>query len=196
MAKTATKEAPIKAAAPAPMSAEHAVPRQGANGAYFDRFGNPISRKGSSRTGEGWNPTPPDGIDYMWIRISVRGNEQYSELHEMMAAGWRPVPHSRHPNLFMATNDARLSPDACILKEGQLLVERPLGMTLQAREEQRREATDQYHSRLRNHGLEVPQGARGVDVSQNPKLRGGTHATVDGSGFTVSSDANYTLADE
>lgn len=198
MAKTATKEAPVKAAAPAPIPVEHTVPRQGANGAYFDRFGNPISRKGSSRTGEGWSPTPPDGVDYLWIRISVRGNEEYSELHEMMAAGWRPVPHSRHPNLFTATTDQRLSQEACCLKQGQLLMERPLGMSLEAKREQQREANEQFYGRLRNHGIQVPQGARGIDTGQNPKLRGGTHATVDNSGFQVSSDAtyDYSVADE
>lgn len=194
MAKAA--QAPAKAAAPAPV-ATPSVPHQGANGAYFDRFGNPISRKGSSQSGEGWNPTPPPGIDYAWIRIAVRGNEEWSELHEMMAAGWRPVPHERHANLFPSTEDKRLSPDACILKQGQLLVERPMSFTIEAREEQRRAANEQYARNLSRHGI-VPEGIRGMttDPSANPKLRGGTHVTQDSSGFQVSSDANYTLADE
>lgn len=197
MAKAATKIA--NPAAQKPVAAPPA-PRQGHNsGTYFDRDGNPISRKSVGENGKGWSPTPPDGWDYQWIRIYTRGNPDYSEYHDMREAGWRPVPHSAHPMLFPTSDDARLGLTGCIMKSGQLLVERPMGMTLDARAEEHRKARTQITDQMRSHGLSPPDGVRGMDVSRSDVRRGtfaGQGAARDGShdprdAFVVSDGPAY-----
>lgn len=176
MAKTA-KVAPVAAAVA--QSAPVAQPNPGIpfqrNGIYYDRHGNPISRPRHDEGDPGWNVKAPDGVSYQWIRITVRGNPDYSEYARMTRAGWSPVPHARHPKLFRATNDPALSVDACILVEGQLLVERPLGMTLEAQSDHNASVQRTLRDTLQsNNRLSLPDGVMGIDTSRNPHVRANT----------------------
>ena len=61
-----------------------------------------------------------------------------------MENGWRPVPWERHKTRFapyyLSKPDEEKQHRGCILRKGQLLMERPLGMNLEAKEQMDREA--------------------------------------------------------
>lgn len=177
MAKTA-KVAPV-AAAVAP-TAPVAQPNPAGvpfvrNGVYFDRFGNPISRNRHIEGDPIWDVQAPPNVSYQWIRITVRGNPDFSEYSKMRRAGWSAVPHARHADLFRPTNDVALSPDACILHEGQLLVERPLGMTMEAMADHNASVNKTLRDTLNsNNRLTLPDGVMGIDTARNPHVRANT----------------------
>lgn len=114
-------------------------------------------------------------MSYQWIQVSVRGSQDYSEYSKMQRAGWRPVPHDRHPKLFRAVNDPALSPDACIVVQGQLLVERPIGMTWDAQADHNASVQRTLRDTLMsNNRLTLPDGVMGIDTSRNPHVRANT----------------------
>jgi hypothetical protein len=75
----------------------------------------------------------PDGWSYQWIAKSVLGNSSADVISttSFFENGWRPVPASRHPGQFMPAGYT-----GNIERDGQMLVERPLQLTQEAREEE------------------------------------------------------------
>lgn len=66
---------------------------------------------------------PPDGFHYEWKRHTVYGAQNPAYTVALAAAGWRPVPSSRHPE-FMPTNGTYET----IEREGLILMEIPLAV--------------------------------------------------------------------
>lgn len=80
----------------------------------------------------------PEGSSYEWKRYSVNGLEDPFYLAQMREQGWEPVDPKRHPNW--------VPPDyksPTIIKGGQILMERPIELTQEARQEQRQLARKQ-----------------------------------------------------
>jgi hypothetical protein len=71
----------------------------------------------------------PDGWSYQGIAVSVYGQPQ-STLG-FLNNGWTPVPASRHDGMFMP-----IGHDGPIIIDGQMIVERPIELTLEARDEE------------------------------------------------------------
>jgi hypothetical protein len=72
----------------------------------------------------------PEGLSYEWKRFSVAGQEDPFYLAQMRAQGWEPVDPKMHPNWVPPDYTA---PN--IIKGGQILMERPIELTNEARAE-------------------------------------------------------------
>lgn len=74
----------------------------------------------------------PEGLTYEWKRYSNVGQENPFYIAQMRRQGWEPVPPSRHPNWVPPGYD---KPE--IIKEGLILMDRPIELTREAQAEQR-----------------------------------------------------------
>jgi hypothetical protein len=72
----------------------------------------------------------PDGLDYNWKRFSVNGQEDPYYLARMRSQGWEPVPPSRHPTWVPPGYNA-----PHIIKGGQILMDRPMELSNEAKAE-------------------------------------------------------------
>lgn len=88
----------------------------------------------------------PDSIkekrwSYQWIRHSTYGDTSHSELSLMRRSGWREVPPDALKGYFKD-----MVPDGAnhIELDGSILMERPEGMTIEARQEAVDDANRRY----------------------------------------------------
>lgn len=80
----------------------------------------------------------PEGSSYEWKRHSNVGQENPFYIAQMRSQGWEPVDPRRHPNWVPPGYD---KPE--IIKEGMILMERPLELTQEAILENHTKATAQ-----------------------------------------------------
>lgn len=71
----------------------------------------------------------PPGTSYQWNNHSIFGQEQHAYSAFMEQQGWEPVPASRHPHLMPSGYEGP------IIVDGQILVERPAYLTMEALQE-------------------------------------------------------------
>jgi hypothetical protein len=119
-----------------------------------DRDGNILVR----RSFESMDPfeLPPEFIAAVraenysleWKSEYVYNQQQTPYLSKLMTNGhWTPVHNDRIPGRFPG------EPDEPIRHEGMILMERPLGLTSQARREDQMKARDQVNLRQKNWGV-------------------------------------------
>jgi hypothetical protein len=84
----------------------------------------------------------PDGWSYEWKNHTILGQPNPSYEVNMARAGWEPVPRTRHPEL-MPENYAGNT----IIRDGQILMERPLEITKEAVERDKRAAKAQMQGK-------------------------------------------------
>ena len=116
------------------------------DGVIYGRDGEVLSRK---RTEVGDIFAIPqelkdDGWDYQWAAVAVAGNQEVLIDQNLMFAenGWRPVPCDRWPGRFMPHGHK-----GPIIRGQQMLMERPMELTLQARREEYQKAAGQMRDR-------------------------------------------------
>ena len=80
----------------------------------------------------------PEGSSYEWKRFSNVGQEDPFYIAQMRRQGWEPVDPKRHPNWVPPGYN---QPN--IIKNGQILMERPIELTRQAQAENRQLAKQQ-----------------------------------------------------
>lgn len=80
----------------------------------------------------------PPGMSYQWNNHTVLGATDTHYDNIMAAQGWRPVPASRHPDLVPAGVTS-----GHIVVGGQILVERPMQYTEEAKRFERQKARDE-----------------------------------------------------
>ena len=90
----------------------------------------------------------PEGSSYEWKRFSVNGQEDPFYLANMRRQGWEPVDPKRHPNWVPPGYNL---PN--IIKGGQILMERPIELTLEAQAEQRSLAKQQMREAEQRLGM-------------------------------------------
>lgn len=117
----------------APGTAEREV-LMGPNGRVMvkGRDGKMLTRTSSGHGGDRFYVSPemiPDGWSYQFIAVSVTGQTQNTTT--FLNDGWTPVPASRHDGMYMPKGT-----DGPIIMDGQMLVERPIELTLEARDEE------------------------------------------------------------
>lgn len=116
----------------------------------------------------------PDGIDLQWIAIEVNGMPFPQERVQYEQNGWRAV----HGQQFGGIFDGRFMPKGYkgeITVGGQVLMERPLELTLEARAEERRAA--QIARGVQEQRLQAGQ-LDGVTLdTQHPTARANTRLT-------------------
>lgn len=94
----------------------------------------------------------PEGLSYEWKRFSVYGQEDPFYLASMREQGWEPVSPKRHPNWVPPGYN-----QPHIIKGGQILMERPVELTLEAQAEQRQLARRQVVEAEQRLGM-TPKG--------------------------------------
>lgn len=94
----------------------------------------------------------PEGSSYEWKRWSVHGQEDPFYIASMREQGWEPVDPRRHPNWVPPGYN-----QPYIIKGGQILMERPIELTQEARAEQRQLAKRQVREAEQRVGL-TPRG--------------------------------------
>lgn len=80
----------------------------------------------------------PEGWDYQWNTYTVAGEQAVDSQILMAENGWRPVPSERHEGMFMPEGYK-----GQILRGGLRLEERPLALTIEARNEEYAKAKGQ-----------------------------------------------------
>jgi hypothetical protein len=86
----------------------------------------------------------PHGWRYQWNALSTYGNTEIfqSQNLEFHQNGWRPVPASRHDGFFMPHGHG-----GAVIVRGQMLMERPEALNLEAEKEQEEIAIRQMRDR-------------------------------------------------
>lgn len=90
----------------------------------------------------------PEGSSYEWKRWTVHGQEDPFYIASMREQGWEPVDPKRHPNWVPPGYN-----QPYIIKGGQILMERPIELTQEARAEQRALSKRQMHEAEQRLGM-------------------------------------------
>jgi hypothetical protein len=124
------------------------------------REGNPIWRQSAGMGGDKFHiPAEiiPPGWSYELKRFSVWGKEDPGYMNGLGHVGWTPVMAETHPGVFLP-----LDAKGHIVREGMILMERPLVLTKEAQAEEYRTAIDKVNRAKAP--LLSTQGAHGVDT--------------------------------
>lgn len=81
----------------------------------------------------------PEGWDYEWRRHTVLNKPDPTYTTSLARAGWEPVPTRRHPQLMPHGTPG----DSPILRDGNILMERPMELTLSSKQAALRTARNQ-----------------------------------------------------
>ncbi len=84
----------------------------------------------------------PDGWSYEYKMFTVLGKEDPSYQVQLRQNGWEPVPVSRHPELMPVGYEGNT-----IIRDGQMLMERPLEITEERKQRDRRNAREQVQAK-------------------------------------------------
>ena len=172
----AVQAAPVRAKArqaktegPSPREMVREPVREPVQSGYYDADGNPLARKNPNfRFQHDFAPHEiPEGMEYQWIRHSVHGDASDSELFDMQENGWRAVPQRRHAQRFAPTvvEASVLNDKGCIMRQGQLLVERPKTMCDEARLQQKRDADAAIKSQFDRFAVPLPDNVQRMGLS-------------------------------
>jgi hypothetical protein len=93
----------------------------------------------------------PEGMSYEWKTVSVFGKEDHTYSVMLREQGWDPVDAERHPDM--------VSPDhkGPIVRDGLMLMERPIELTREAQAEDRAAAREVIQTKRQQMG-EAPAG--------------------------------------
>ena len=61
------------------------------------------------------SPTPEDGYEFHWVRISTRGEDDPMNISSMLRQGWEPVKAVDHPEIFVAGVESERFKDNVII---------------------------------------------------------------------------------
>ncbi len=75
-------------------------------------------------------------IDFNWKRFETYGKKDFSEQRHYHHQGWRPVLHSHFPGRF-----APEGTEGPVIMKDQILMERPMRLTVKARQDEMKQAT-------------------------------------------------------
>lgn len=131
---------------------------------FWDENGLPTVRKNKGGPQNEWDFAPheiPEGVTYQWIRHSTHGDASESELFSMQENGWRPVPWERHKTRF---GKSELDGRGCIMRRGQLLVERRKELTEEAMLEQKRAADAAIKGQFAQFGVSLPENVAAMGL--------------------------------
>jgi hypothetical protein len=107
----------------------------------------------------------PEGWSYEWKLFSILNEEQSSYQVTLARTGWEPVPADRHPELM-----PRGTKEKTVMRRGMQLMERPLEITMEARQIEREKARRQV--RIKEDQLTAaPPGQFGRDNKGEPLTR-------------------------
>lgn len=91
------------------------------------------------------SPTPQEGYQYRWVRVSTRGEVDAMNVSIKLREGWEPVKASDHPEIFVSNVENERFKDN-ILIGGLLLCKAPVEMIEDRNEFYLNEAASQVRS--------------------------------------------------
>jgi hypothetical protein len=106
--------------------------------------------------------TIPDGMSYEWKTVSVYGKEDPSYNVMLRDQGWEPVQAERHSDLV---SEGVTGP---IIRDGLMLMERPIELTREAQAEDRAAAREVIKVKKQQMTGETPAGTM---TREAPNLR-------------------------
>jgi hypothetical protein len=92
----------------------------------------------------------PDGWIYEWKRHTILGQEDPGYMAELTQVGYSAVPAERHPGVFLPADYK-----GSIIMGGQILMERPVELHREAKQEERRAAVAQKRGSFEQFGLQT-----------------------------------------
>lgn len=113
----------------------------------------------------------PKGWTYQWNAVSVAGNSEIllDQNHMMYQNGWRPVPAERYAGTLVPSGSK-----GNIIRGQQMLMERPIALTEEARQEDIRNATQLISDRnesLKLAGMKKSMPSGFADRSQGARIQ-------------------------
>jgi hypothetical protein len=100
--------------------------------------------------------------DFEWKAYETYGKQDYSRLRAYHDQGWRNVPHSMFPDRF-----APAGTEGPVIVNDMVLMERPMRLTVQAREEDYARAT----RAMRVNRMKMAEAPEGQAPRTTPELR-------------------------
>jgi len=92
------------------------------------------------------DPTPEEGYVFRWIRISIQGKEDPTNISGKLREGWEPVRASDHPEVrLFGSNDQTHFPDS-IQVGGLMLCKTPIEFVIQRSEYYQKQTDAQMQS--------------------------------------------------
>jgi hypothetical protein len=91
-------------------------------------------------------------IDFNWKRYECLGRADYSEQREYYLQGWRPILHSHFPGRFGPEGT-----EGPVIVKDMILMERPMRLTVKARNDEMEQATRAMRVNRENLGA-TPEG--------------------------------------
>jgi hypothetical protein len=61
------------------------------------------------------SPTPEDGYDFRWVRISSRGEADPMNVSLKLQEGWEPVKAADHPEIFISSIESERFKDNIVI---------------------------------------------------------------------------------
>lgn len=87
----------------------------------------------------------PANVDYQWVVVTIMGQPDTRQQIPMQQNHWTPVPMKRHPEI-VGDIQAKATPEAAIIVNGQMLCERPSYLNEESRAEEKKYAQDQVRN--------------------------------------------------
>jgi len=112
-----------------------------------------IMAKYAPTRGQGTPEQVANEIDFNWKRFETYGKPDYAEQRTYQDQGWRAVQHHHFPGRF-----AEVGAQGPVIVKDMIFMERPMRLTVQARNEEMLRATQamQVHRRK---VMETPEGS-------------------------------------
>ena len=143
-------------------------PVRGSRKEVIGRDGKVMSRKRGTNVDRFHVPEHliPEGWSYEWKSQTIMGQENTAHMMHMAENGFTPVDASRHPGYFM--------PDGytgAIIRDGMILMERPIELTNEARQEDIDAANALMNYQRQQLGQMLPRGFSGDHAGDRKSTR-------------------------
>ena len=96
------------------------------------------------------NPNPREGLDFRYVRVSMRGEADNINASQAFREGWEPVVSTDYPELQIVSDRGSQYPDNVVVG-GLLLCSRPTETGVQERAHADREVAEQMDAVDRNY---------------------------------------------
>lgn len=91
------------------------------------------------------SPTPEDGYDYHWVRVSTQGQADATNVSSKLREGWEPVKAADHPEITMVTIENERFADNVVIG-GLMLCKAPTELVEERTEYYNTQTKSQMHS--------------------------------------------------
>jgi hypothetical protein len=91
------------------------------------------------------SPTPEDGYDYHWVRVSTQGQADATNVSSKLREGWEPVKAADHPEITMVTIENDRFADNVVIG-GLMLCKAPTELVEERTEYYDTQTKSQMHS--------------------------------------------------